>query len=79
MPELASSVYFLGAAAGALVGLLADDFGRKLLMLICVLANIFLGVGVYFSNSYILFVVFRTLQGFLITVSMTRLVRIVNM
>ncbi|XP_064639070.1 solute carrier family 22 member 7-like [Lineus longissimus] len=65
LPELATSIYFLGAAAGGLVGLLADDFGRKLLMLICVLASIFLGVGVYFSHIYILFVLFRTIQGFL--------------
>ncbi|OWF41581.1 organic cation transporter protein-like [Mizuhopecten yessoensis] len=64
LAKVATTVYFSGVMVGGLVfGILADKLGRKPVMLLTLYVPILIGVGISFSNSYILFIVLRFLQG----------------
>lgn len=49
-------------------GQLGDVIGRKPVLLFCLYGHILLGVGVYFANSYKVFVTLRFFVGFLVQV-----------
>ena len=69
--SLATTIYFAGVMiGGGVFGQLGDIFGRKPVLLICLYGHIVFGVGVYFADSYELFVVLRFFVGFLVQVSM---------
>ena len=66
---LTTTIYFTGVMlGGAVFGQLGDIFGRKPILLVCMYAQIALGVGVYFSNSYEMFTALRFFVGFFIQV-----------
>lgn len=67
---LASTLYFAGVlVGGAVFGLLADSYGRKLVLLVTLYSYIAISVGVYFTDSITSFIVLRTIVGFLVQVS----------
>lgn len=63
----ATTIYFAGVMiGGAIFGQLADKFGRKPVLLVCLYGHILLGVGVHFASSYDAFVAIRFFLGFLV-------------
>lgn len=65
----ATTIYFAGVMiGGAIFGQLADKFGRKPVLLVCLYGHILLGVGVHFASSYDAFVAIRFFLGFLVQV-----------
>jgi len=62
---MATSLYFGGVTVGSVVfGYLADMFGRKPIMLVSLIAHILLSFATAFSPSFIVYVIFRFLDGF---------------
>ena len=49
-------------------GHLADKFGRKPVMLVCLFLPVFVGLGTSFATSYWMFVSLRFIQGILMQV-----------
>ncbi|OWF41580.1 solute carrier family 22 member 3-like [Mizuhopecten yessoensis] len=62
--KLATTIYFLGVMTGGVVfGHIADHFGRKWTMLLCLYAPVALGIGIYFVQTFTAFAVLRFCQG----------------
>ncbi|XP_069683757.1 solute carrier family 22 member 3-like [Periplaneta americana] len=62
---LIATIYFCGVTVGAIVcGLLADKYGRRPVVLICLYVQGLLGISLYFTNSLEVFMVLRFIQGF---------------
>ena len=69
LTSLATTIYFCGVMVGGLVfGHLADKFGRKPVMLVCLFLPVFVGLGTSFATSYWMFVSLRFIQGILMQV-----------
>lgn len=67
--KLATTIYFCGVMVGGLTfGHVADYFGRKPVMLVCLYVPIAIGFGIYFVESYAVFAVLRFFLGFLMQV-----------
>ncbi|XP_069136162.1 solute carrier family 22 member 13-like [Argopecten irradians] len=65
--KLATTIYFLGVMTGGLVfGHIADFFGRKWTMLVCLYAPVAIGIGIYFVTSFAGFAALRFFQGMFI-------------
>lgn len=63
-------MYYCGVTLGALInGILADKYGRKKVMIVCLFSQGLLGVSLRFASAYEAFVIIRTLQGFFIQVT----------
>lgn len=61
---IATTVYFCGVMLGGLIfGTLSDLFGRKPFFLLCLYLPVFIGVGLYFVQDYVVFVVLRFFMG----------------
>lgn len=64
---LINTLYFVGVTIGSLIcSTLCDLWGRKKLVLVCMYMQAIMSLGLSFSNSLILFMIFRILQGFFI-------------
>lgn len=64
------TLYFLGVVLGSLpAGLLADRFGRRVVMLTCFYCQGALSIGIVYCTSFTLYAVMRTLQGLFVQVS----------
>ncbi|XP_033747268.1 solute carrier family 22 member 3-like [Pecten maximus] len=62
--KLATTIYFLGVMTGGVVfGHIADFFGRKWTMLICLYVPVAIGIGIYFVTTFTAFAVLRFFQG----------------
>ena len=73
---VSTTVYFGGVMLGGLIfGALSDRFGRKPFMLLTLYTHILVGVGIAFANSYILFVILRFIQGVLMQVCMSSILK----
>lgn len=59
---------------GAVAGQIADLFGRRPVLLICLYGHVVVNVGVYFAESYAVFVALRFFAGMLVQVSQQILV-----
>uniref|UniRef100_U5EG39 Putative synaptic vesicle transporter svop n=1 Tax=Corethrella appendiculata TaxID=1370023 RepID=U5EG39_9DIPT len=67
LAPLINTLYFSGVTVGAIVcGILADIFGRKFLVVICIYFQLTLGLCLYFANSLEAFISIRTIQGFFV-------------
>jgi MFS family permease len=66
---LIATLYFCGVTIGAVIcGLLADRYGRRPLILICLYAQGLAGVSLYFIQSLAAFMALRFIQGFFVQV-----------
>ncbi|XP_021939486.1 solute carrier family 22 member 6-A-like isoform X3 [Zootermopsis nevadensis] len=64
---LLATIYFCGVTVGAVVfGILADQYGRRPVVLICLYAQGLVGVCLYFVQSLAAFMALRCIQGFFI-------------
>lgn len=67
--SLIATLYFCGVTIGAVVcGLQADRYGRRPVMLICLYTQGLLGVSLYFTQAFEIFVAVRFIQGFFVQV-----------
>ena len=74
LSSLATTIYFCGVMLGGLLfGTLSDHWGRKPFTLGTLYMHIVVGVFIAFSNSYVMFVLLRFLQGILMQVKLGRL------
>lgn len=63
-------MYYCGVTLGAITnGILADKYGRKKVMLLCLFWQGLFGILLRFAAVYEAFIVMRTLQGFFIQVT----------
>ncbi|XP_075692947.1 solute carrier family 22 member 6-B-like [Rhinoderma darwinii] len=64
MKELAQSTYMAGVLVGAIIyGTLADRFGRRIVLLTCLLQIASMGTGAAFSPNFSAYCIFRFLTG----------------
>ncbi|KAM5138280.1 solute carrier family 22 member 6-A-like [Mantella aurantiaca] len=64
MKELAQSIYMAGVLAGAMLyGSLADRFGRRIVILCCLMQTALMGTGAAFSPYFWLYCSFRFMTG----------------
>ncbi|PVD18674.1 hypothetical protein C0Q70_21224 [Pomacea canaliculata] len=64
--ELSITIFMIGSTIGAMtISPLADRFGRKKVMMACLLSQLVFGCALAFVNSYILFAVLRFVIGML--------------
>ncbi|XP_041370467.1 organic cation transporter protein-like [Gigantopelta aegis] len=64
--ELSMTIYMVGTAVGALtLTAMADRFGRKRILLPCLILQTVVGTGVAFVNNVVLFTTLRFFVGFL--------------
>ena len=71
LSSLATTIYFSGVMVGGVIfGTLSDLWGRKPFMLFTLYTHIFVGVGIAFADSYIVFVLLRFVQGALMQVGL---------
>nr|DBA17181.1 TPA: hypothetical protein GDO54_002664 [Pyxicephalus adspersus] len=64
MKELAQSIYMAGVLAGAMVyGSLADRFGRRVIILCCLLQTALMGTGAAFAPYFSIYCFFRFMTG----------------
>uniref|UniRef100_A0A8D8Q685 Solute carrier family 22 member 8 n=2 Tax=Cacopsylla melanoneura TaxID=428564 RepID=A0A8D8Q685_9HEMI len=65
--NLVVTLYFLGVVLGSLpAGILADRFGRRVVMLCCFYCQAALSIIIVYNTSFVVYLVLRTLQGFFI-------------
>ena len=63
--ELSTTLYMVGSMMGALlITPLSDKFGRRLVLLICLLLQAIIGSCVAFSPTYAVFTILRFIVGF---------------
>ncbi|KAK3802250.1 hypothetical protein RRG08_004538 [Elysia crispata] len=63
--ELSTTIYMIGSMMGALlITPLSDKFGRRLVLLICLLSQAVIGLCVAFSPTYAIFTILRFIVGF---------------
>lgn len=66
---LINTMYFVGFTIGYLVsGVMSDIFGRRKLIFICLYLQGLAGACIYFSNSVVIFMVLRFIQGLFVPV-----------
>lgn len=64
---LLATLYFCGVTLGAVIcGLLADRYGRRPVVLICLYAQGLLGASLYFTKTLATFMILRFSQGFFV-------------
>ncbi|XP_050401906.1 organic cation transporter protein isoform X1 [Patella vulgata] len=64
--ELSTTIYMIGTAIGAVsLTYFSDRFGRKKLLIVCLILQGAIGVGVAFVQSYIIFTILRFFIGLL--------------
>lgn len=65
LSELSTTLYMAGSMIGALlISPMADKFGRRLVLLICLVVQAVAGVCVSWSPSYTVFTALRFIVGF---------------
>lgn len=64
---LTSTCYFIGVTFGALIcGSLSDQFGRKKMIIACIIFELIFGIAVYFTPNVFVFMGLRLGQGFFV-------------
>lgn len=70
LAALSTTIYFVGIMVGSVIcGVLADIWGRKLVILVCLGLQFVFGIAVHFSSSLTVFITLRFFQGLFIQVS----------
>ncbi|RUS91567.1 hypothetical protein EGW08_000682 [Elysia chlorotica] len=63
--ELSTTIYMIGSMMGALlITPLSDKFGRRLVLLVCLVSQAIVGTCVAFSPTYAIFTILRFIVGF---------------
>lgn len=67
LSALINTMYFVGVTVGGLLfGIIADKWGRRSTVFICLYCQGILGACLYFSHNVTVFIVLRVLQGFFV-------------
>lgn len=68
---MVNTLYYCGVTIGAIVnGILSDKYGRKKILLTCLICQGVLGLLLRMTSIFELFIVMRTLQGFFVQVNL---------